>query len=230
MRILYIEDDDSIAEMVKLGLEAVGYAVELAADGQTGLLKALEEDWSLIILDGMLPGLDGLDICRRLRARRDRTPILMLSARDTLADEVRGLETGADDYLAKPFAVERLVARVRALLRREAAQRTHIVRIRDLEVDTLHRQLKRGGEELLLTPREWAVFELLLRHEGRPVSKEHLRQRIWRDEASVGSNVLEVYIRLLRAKLDDDADVKLIKTLYGIGYVLERPEEDEVLG
>lgn len=229
MRILYIEDDDGIAEMVKLGLEAVGYSVELAFDGLTGLQRALEENWSLIILDGMLPGIDGLDICRRLRARRDRTPILMLSARGSLNDEVRGLETGADDYLAKPFAVERLVARVRALLRREAAQRTHIVRIRDLEVDTLHRQLKRGGEELLLTPREWAVFELLLRHEGRPVSKEQLRQRVWRDETAVGSNVLEVYIRLLRAKLDDSAEVKLIKTIYGIGYVLERPEEEEVV-
>lgn len=227
MQILYVEDDDGIAEMVKMGLEGAGYSVELASDGNLGLARALEGNWGLIILDWMLPGLDGLEICRRLRARRNQTPILMLTARDTLPDEVLGLDTGADDYLVKPFPVERLVARARALLRREAVQRARFVKLRDLEIDLVHRQVWRKGIEILLTPREWAVFEMLLRNEGRPVSKEQLYQRIWHDDASVGSNVLEVYIRMLRAKIDENTEVKLIKTLYGIGYLIERPEESE---
>lgn len=227
MQILYVEDDDGIAEMVKMGLEGVGYTVEIESEGKAGLARALEGGWGLIILDWMLPGLDGLEICRRLRARRDSTPILMLTARDTLPDEILGLDTGADDYLVKPFAVERLVARCRALMRREAVQRSRFVQLRDLEIDLVHRQVWRKGVEIALTPREWAVFEMLLRNEGRPVSKEQLYQRIWHDDASVGSNVLEVYIRMLRAKLDDNTEVKLIKTLYGIGYLIERSGESE---
>ena len=223
MKILCVEDEEGIAEIVQMGLEAAGYVVELAHDGPSGLERAMEGGWSVIVLDWMLPGFDGLELLRRLRARRDRTPVLMLTARDTLPDEVRGLETGADDYLPKPFAVERLVARVRALLRRESVQRSNTVHLRDLEIDMAHRQVKRGGAEVPLTPREWAIFEVLLRSEGRPVSRDTLRQQVWYDEAAVGSNVVDVYIRLLRTKLDDDAQTKLIRTIYGHGYILERP-------
>lgn len=224
MRILCIEDEEAIAEIVQLALEGVGYRVELASDGLHGLERAREGGWGLIVLDWMLPGIDGLEVCRRLRVQRDRTPILMLTARDTLSDELKGLETGADDYLAKPFAIERLVGRVRALLRREAVQKTNLIHLRDLEIDMSHKQVKRKGIPLALSPREWGVFELLLQHEGRPLSREQLRVRVWNDDTVVGSNVVDVYIRLLRAKLDDDAEVKLIRTVYGIGYALERPE------
>lgn len=224
MRILCVEDEDAIAEIVQLGLEAAGFSVEIAGDGPSGLARALDGGWALLILDGMLPGLDGLEVCRRLRLRRDRTPILMLTARDTVGDEVRGLDAGADDYLAKPFAVEVLVARVRALLRREALQKARIVQLRDLAIDTAHRQIVRGGVPVPLTPREWAIFEALLLHQGRPLSRDDLRMRVWHDDAATGSNVVDVYIRMLRAKLDDGAEQKLIRTVYGLGYALGEPE------
>ena len=226
MRILVVEDEHKIANAVKQGLEQQSYAVDVAYDADKGLSMATTEPYDLIILDRMLPGnVDGLGILQTLRKDGNHVPVLLLTAKDRILDKAHGLNMGADDYLIKPFPIERLVARARALLRREAVQRSRFVQVRDLEVDLVHRQVWRKGAELPLTPREWAVFEMLLRNEGRPVSKAQLYQRIWHDDASVGSNVLEVYIRMLRAKLDDDTEVKLIKTLYGIGYLLERPEE-----
>lgn len=226
MRILYIEDEEEIAEIVAMALERAGYTVALAADGQEGLERAQEGGWSLILLDGMLPGLDGIEVCRRLRAQRDRTPLLMLTARDTVADQVKGLEIGADDYLPKPFAIELLLARVRALLRREGVQKGSVIRLRDLEIDLTFRQLTRAGQEVLLTPRQWDLLELLVRQEGRPVSRELILRRAWDAEERVGSNMVDVYINQLRKKLDEGAEVKLLRTLHGIGYALVRPAQE----
>lgn len=228
MRVLLIEDEEAIAQVVRKGLERAGYAVTVAADGDSGLERALEGGWSLILLDLMLPGIDGLEICRRLRLRRDRTPLLMLTARDAVPDRVRGLETGADDYLPKPFAFEELLARIRALLRRDAIHRGGIVRVRDLEIDSLHRTATRAGAELPLTPREWSLLETLARHEGRPVTRETILAHVWADEGRTASNVVDVAINQLRRKIDADvpAPQRLIHTVHGVGYVLRRPTDE----
>lgn len=222
-----IEDEAPIAAVVKRGLERAGYSVEVAIDGTEGLERALEGGWALILLDWMLPGYDGLEICRHLRSRRDRTPILMLTAREGVADRVKGLETGADDYLPKPFAFEELLARVRALLRREGVHKGSVIRVRDIEIDTSARQVLRGGEELVLTPREYSLLEALAKNEGRPLTREMILERVWDDEGRTGSNTVDVYITMLRRKLDVDSEIKLIHTVHGVGYVLRRPPGEE---
>jgi DNA-binding response OmpR family regulator len=222
MRVLCVDDEEAIGQIVQMALERNGYQVELAFTGTEALERDSEGGWSVIVLDWMLPELDGIEVCRRLRLRRDRTPVLMLTARDGLHDELKGLEVGADDYLAKPFAVERLVARVKALLRRDAVQKTGVVFLRDLEIDLSHRQLLRGGITITLSRREWDIFQALVENEGRPLSREQLLLRVWNDQAAVGSNVVDVYINMLRRKLDDGAERKLIRTVYGVGYALER--------
>jgi DNA-binding response OmpR family regulator len=223
VRILLIEDEVAIASVIKRGLERAGYSVTICHDGSEGLERASLEDWELILLDVMLPGRDGIDICRSLRARRDTTPILMLTARDAVPDRVRGLEVGADDYLPKPFAFEELLARVRALLRRESVHRTALIQIRDLEIDTTARRVMRNGVEIALTPREWSLLEALVRSEDRPLSRETILSRVWDDEGRTGSNTVDVYINQLRRKIDADAEVKLIHTIHGVGYVLRKP-------
>jgi DNA-binding response OmpR family regulator len=227
VRILLIEDEVAIASVVKRGLERSGYAVTVVHDGADGLEKAITEEWSLILLDLMLPSRDGLSICQALRARRDTTPIIMLTARDAVPDRVRGLETGADDYLLKPFAFEELLARVRSQLRRESVHRTDIVHIRDLEIDITSRRVLRGKAEIALTPREWSLLEALVRSENRPLSRETILSRVWDDEGRTGSNTVDVYINQLRRKLDTDSDERLIHTVHGVGYVLRRPQESE---
>ena len=222
MRILLIEDEVAIASVVKRGLERSGYGVTVSHDGEEGLELALSEDWSLIVLDLMLPSRDGLSICQAIRSRRNTTPILMLTARDAVTDRVRGLELGADDYLPKPFAFEELLARVRAQIRRESVHRTDVVRIRDLEIDTTSRQVFRDGAEVSLTPREWSLLEALVRSENRPLSRETILSRVWDDEGRTGSNTVDVYINQLRRKIDGDTDDKLIHTVHGVGYVLRR--------
>ncbi|MGC4042697.1 MAG: response regulator transcription factor [Armatimonas sp.] len=223
MRILLIEDEIAIASVIKRGLERAGYSVTAIHDGAEGLERATMEEWELILLDVMLPGRDGFDICRSLRARRDTTPILMLTARDAVPDRVRGLEVGADDYLPKPFAFEELLARVRALLRRESVHRTSIIQIRDLEIDTTSRRVTRNGVEIPLTPREWSLLEALVRSEDRPLSRETILSRVWDDEGRTGSNTVDVYINQLRRKIDADSEIKLIHTVHGVGYVLRKP-------
>lgn len=223
MRILLIEDEVGIASVIRRGLERARYTVVVAHDGDDGLIRAHEGGWSLILLDLMLPGVDGLTICQSLRARRDRTPVLMLTARDSVPDRVRGLETGADDYLPKPFAFEELLARVRALLRRESVHRTSVIDLGSLRVDTVNRRVSRDGVEIPLTPREWSLLEALAANEGRTLTRETILQRVWADEGRTGSNTVDVYINLLRRKIDTDAETKLIHTVHGVGYVLQRP-------
>jgi two-component system copper resistance phosphate regulon response regulator CusR len=224
-RILLIEDEGPLAGIVKRGLERDRYAVDWEEDGAAGFARAVEEEYSLILLDLMLPGMDGWTICRRLRERRDATPILMLTARDDVDDRVRGLEMGADDYLPKPFEFKELRARVQALLRRSALNKGRSIRIGDLEIDTTARKVARAGRDLALTPREYELLEALARREGQVLSREMILGSIWADPDS-SSNTVEVHLSALRRKVDAGRtdEERLIHTVHRQGYVLRRPE------
>jgi two-component system, OmpR family, copper resistance phosphate regulon response regulator CusR len=226
VRILLIEDEPSIAAVVKRGLEEARYAVDVAPDGATGLDLALSRTYGVILLDLMLPRVDGWQVCERLRARRITAPILMLTARDAVQDRVRGLEIGADDYLAKPFDFDELLARIRALLRRESIHKTRVIRIADLEIDTGLRQVTRGGQAVPLTPREYSLLEALAAREGQILTREVIMDHVWMDEESY-SNIVDVHIRALRKKIDADFAVKLIQTVHRMGYMLKRPDAEE---
>jgi DNA-binding response OmpR family regulator len=221
MRVLLIEDDEAIAEEIKEGLEEEHFRVDVAANGPAGLALAEAEEgrYAVILLDIMLPGIDGWEVCRRLRARRDRTSILMLTARDAPPDRVRGLDLGADDYLPKPFDFGELVARVRALQRRDRIHRTRLIRIADLEIDTGAHRVFRGGQELSLTDREFTLLEALASRQGHALSREFIQQRVWGDD-EVLSNTVDAWVHLLRKKIDAGRSVKLIQTVHGIGYAL----------
>lgn len=226
MRLLLVEDEAAIACRIQESLEEARYAVDWARDGVGALELVREREYAAIILDLMLPGVDGWEVCETLRRRRDTTPILMLTARGALEDRIRGFEIGADDYLTKPFEMPELRARVRALIRRSAVHRTRLVRIADLEIDTEARRVSRCGREIPLTPREYALLEALARNEGRVLSREYVQERVWDDDESV-SNTIAVRIRQLRQKVDDGHAVRLIHTVYGQGYVLRAPESGE---
>jgi len=225
MRILIVEDDPAIARAVRRGLEQAKYVVETAADGITGLKMATEQEYSLVLLDIMLPGMDGWQVCEQLRAQSSRVPILMLTARSAISERVRGLEIGADDYLPKPFDFAELLARVQALLRRDKLHRSRIIRIEDLEIDTSLRRVTRGETEITLTPREYELIEALAAHEGRVLTREAIMERVWMDTESY-SNTVDVYIGLLRKKIDANHEIKLIHTVRGIGYMLRRSEAE----
>lgn len=223
MRILLVEDDDLIAEVIREGLEASYYRVEVASDGDTGLTMALENEYALLILDLMLPGTSGWAVCETLRRARNPIPILMLTARDNIDDRVRGLEIGADDYLPKPFEFRELLARVRALLRRDKIHRTGIINIGDLEVDTRSRRVTRAGQEIHLTPNEYLLLEALAAREGTTLTREYILENVWRDDDSY-SNTVDVCIGQLRKKIDAGHEVKLIQTIHRLGYMLRRQE------
>jgi DNA-binding response OmpR family regulator len=227
MKILLIEDDEPIRKVVKKGLEEDPiYTVDTAADGETGFEMALEDDYVVIILDLMLPRMDGLKVCEELRVRRIRTPILMLTARDSIRDRVRGLETGADDYLPKPFDFTELLARVRALIRRDRVAKGRVLKIGHLEIDTSAHRVLSNGAEVTLTLREYSLLEALAINEGRVLSRDVIQYRIWNsDDAS--SNTVDVYIGLLRKKIDADNPIKLIHTVHRMGYMLKRPDTEE---
>lgn len=225
MRILLVEDEEAIAEVVRKGLERARYTVDVAHDGEEGLRFASEQSYSLILLDLMLPKRDGWSVCQTLRARRDTTPILMLTARDAVPDRVKGLEMGADDYLPKPFDFQELLARVRAQIRRDTVHRAGVLHVRDVEIDTNARRVLRGGTEVALTPREYSLLEALATNEGRVLTRDHILERVWLDEGATGSNTVDVYINLLRRKIDAGADHRLIQTVHGVGYVLRRPDD-----
>ncbi len=226
MRLLVIEDDPVIATLLRKGLEQAQFEVDVVADGPTGLRRAREGAYGLIVLDVMLPGLDGWSICRTLRDRRDITPILMLTARDSIDDRVKGLEGGADDYLSKPFDFKELLARVRSLLRRDKLHKTRAIRVGDLEIDTATRVVVRAGQEIQLTPREFSLLEALALNEGRVLTREMIQDRVWMDDESF-SDTVKVHIANLRKKIDAAHTVKLIQTVHGIGYTLRAPGSED---
>ena len=225
MKILLVEDDAGIAAMIAHGLQGAGYSVDRATNGTKGLELALSQTYSLLILDVMLPGMDGWRICERLRAQRERVPILMLTARDTVEDRVRGLDVGADDYLPKPFDFSELLARVRALLRRDKMHRSRVIQVADLEIDTARRRVTRAGVEIGLSRREYELLEAMAAQESRVLTRDVIMERIWMEDVSY-SNTVDVYIGMLRKKIDAGHKVKLIQTVRGVGYTLRVPDEE----
>jgi DNA-binding response OmpR family regulator len=222
MRILVVEDDARIAGFIKKGLEESGYDVVVADNGEDGFLDARLNSYDLVVLDLMLPQMDGIDVARKLRAAGKTVPILMLTARDTEGDKIRGLDVGADDYLTKPFSFGEFLARVRALLRRESLSRSSMMQVGDLAVDTTGHRVYRGGKEVELSGREYALLEFLIHRAGQIVTRDQLREHVWGD-SDVWSNVVDVYIGYLRQKIDAAANQPLIQTVRGIGYTLRAP-------
>jgi heavy metal response regulator len=224
MRILVVEDETKVASFIQRGLEAEHYTVDVASDGDTGLARALEGHHDLLILDLMLPGRDGAAVLRELRARRHTLPILLLTARATVVDKVRGLDLGADDYLTKPFEFAELLARVRALLRRGAAAPAPRLALADLTLDPATHEVARGGRRIELTAREFALLEFFLRNPGRVLSRALIAQHVWGVSFDTFTNVIDVYVNYLRRKIDADFEPKLLQTVRGVGYVLKEPE------
>jgi two-component system copper resistance phosphate regulon response regulator CusR len=224
IRILLVEDEEGIAEAVRRGLEKACYTVDVAAFGEVGLAMALEGGYALLILDVMLPDIDGCMVCERLRRAKSAIPVLMLTARDTVADRVRGLECGADDYLIKPFDFAELLARVRAMLRRDKVHRTRLIEIGDLSIDTAARRVIRAGRQITLTPREFSLLEALAVAEGRVLTRELLQDTVWAGE-EVYPNTVDVCIGHLRRKMDSAFPAKLVRTVHGVGYSLQAERE-----
>lgn len=221
-KILVVDDDSAVRSLLRRGLTLAGYAVDLAVDGQEALTAARERQPDLVVLDVMMPGLDGMAVCRELRARGE-VPILMLTAKRTISDRVEGLDSGADDYLVKPFALEELLARVRALLRRSAEQPAHeILRCGDLLLDPVAREVKRDGRLVALTAKEFDLLELFVRHQRQVLRRDIILQRVWGYDFEGDSNVVDVYVRYLRSKLDAPGLSQLIHTVRGVGYVLKQ--------
>ena len=226
MRILLVEDEPSAAHMLAKGLREQTYAVDLAADGEAALEQAYLNSYDLIILDLMLPGKDGLEVCREVRAQGSVVPILMVTARDAIEDRVAGLDIGADDYLTKPFDFHELLARVRALLRRGQALQPENIHVGDLTVATRPRQVWRGDSLIELTAKEYALLEYLCRRAGEVVTRAEIAEHVWDANFDPFSNLIEVYIQRLRRKIDEDHAVKLIRTRRGEGYRLATEDED----
>lgn len=218
MRILVIEDDHRISAVVKKGLTEDGFAVDTAFDGEEGQYLAEDESYDLIILDIMLPKVDGQTICKELREKRIKTPVLMLTAKTSIEDRVAGLDSGADDYLAKPFAYLELRSRVHALIRRSKQDPSPTLKISDLEVDPLKHKATRNGKLLSLTPKEFAVLELLLRHKDEVVTRTMITEHVWDYNFDSMSNVVDVFVAALRRKVDKGERVLLIHTVHGVGY------------
>jgi DNA-binding response OmpR family regulator len=224
MRLLVIEDDRKAAKLLAKGLQEEGFVVDLAATGEEGEEQAAVNEYDVIVLDWLLPGKDGIAVCGALRARDVSTPILMLTARDSVADRVSGLGTGADDYLTKPFAFAELLARIRALLRRSRIAQPAVLRIADLTLDPAGRRVTRAGAPIALTSKEYALLEVLMRNAGEIVSRTRLVERAWDEASDVVDNLVDVHVSHLRRKIDRPGSVPLIHTVRGFGYRLGPPD------
>jgi len=220
VRLLLVEDEKKVSELVARALRQESYAVDIADDGTSGWELAQAYDYDLIILDLMLPGLPGEELLRRIRRRNQQVPILILTARDATEAKVQNFEAGADDYLTKPFAFAELVMRVKALLRRGPVPRSSVLRVADLEVDRLTQQVRRGGRRIELTPKEYALLEYLAANPGRVFSRTMIIEHVWDQSFEGLTNIVDVYVRHLRSKVDDPFPLKLIRTVRGVGYGL----------
>lgn len=220
MRLLLVEDEKKVADFIARGLRAERYAVDVAYDGLSGWELAASVDYDLVILDLMLPGLNGTELLRRLRRKGKEAAVLVLTARDATQDKVENFEAGADDYLTKPFAFVELKVRVKALLRRQPAARMHVLRVGDLEVDRLTQQVRRAGRKIELTSKEYSLLEYLASHAGRVLSRTMIIEHVWDQSFEGLTNIVDVYIRHLRSKVDDPFPTKLIRTVRGVGYGL----------
>ncbi len=221
MKILIVEDEKKVASFIKKGLEEEYYAVDVAYDGREGLRLALVEDYDLMIMDVMLPVKDGFTLVKELRSEKIATPILLLTAKDTIENKVEGLDSGADDYLTKPFAFEELLARIRALLRRKEGSKTLLLKAGDLELDTQSHKVSRSGIEITLTPKEYSILEYLLRNKNHVVSRTLLSEHVYDYHFDTDTNVIDVYINKLRNKIDKHFDNPLLHTIRGVGYILK---------
>jgi DNA-binding response OmpR family regulator len=219
-RILVIDDDPAITSLLKRGLSYEGYTVDIASTGEAGLARARERPPDLVVLDIMMPGISGLEVLRRLRAAGDRLPVLMLTAKDAPADQVLGLEAGADDYVVKPFTFEVLLARVRALLRRQQAEHPPVLSFADLTLDTGSHTVRRGARDVVLTSLEFKLLQTFLEHPQQVLSKDVLLDRVWGYDFGGNANVVEVYVKQLRQKLEGAGEPRLLHTIRGAGYVL----------
>lgn len=221
MRILVIEDEQKVADFIKRGLKEEGYAVDVSFDGEDGYFQASSNPYDVIILDLMLPKLDGLSLCRKLREKNIHIPLIMLTAKDSIKDKVRGLDSGADDYLAKPFSFEELLARIRALLRKGNNQRPTQLQFADLTLDLLSHKVWRGAEEIILTAREYALLEYFLRNPESIITRTMISEHVWDINFDTFTNVIDVYVNYLRNKIDKGRKKKLIHTIRGRGYIFK---------
>ena len=224
MRVLIIEDEKRIQDFLSRGLESAGYAVDVAGDGNTGGEMVHATEYDLIILDLNLPDMDGLQVLQKIRNRKVSPPVLILSARDAVDDRVKGLELGADDYLVKPFAFVEMLARVRALLRRGQPTPERL-QVGDLLLDCIRRKVTRANENIELAPKEFSILEYLMRNRGRPLSRTMIVEHVWDMDYDGLTNIVDVYIRHLRSKIDDKWPMKMIQTVRGIGYMLDMPDK-----
>jgi len=221
MRILVVEDEPGVAHFIRQGLTEAGHAVDVARDGQEGLDYALAAEYDVMVMDIMLPRMNGLDLLREVRRRGIKTPVLLLTARDAIDDRVKGLDAGADDYLVKPFAFPELLARIRALLRRPPLQTDSVLKVGDLEMDVAERKVSRGGKPIELTPREFSLLEFLMRHPNQVLTRTQIAEHVWNFDFYSDSNVVDVYIGYLRRKIDRGFAYPLIHTVRGVGYSLK---------
>jgi DNA-binding response OmpR family regulator len=226
MRILVIEDEKKLAGFIKRALVEDSHAVDVAADGDEGSFLTGSQAYDLVILDLLLPRKDGLTILREMRDAGKATPVLILSARGQVKDRVKGLDLGADDYLGKPFSLDELRARIRALLRRGSEAGTSTLKLADLSMDLLRREVRRGGEEIRLTPREYALLEYLMRHPNRVLTRTSIAEHVWDYSFDWQSNVVDVFVNYLRRKLEGEGRPKLIHTIRGVGYMIKAPEAE----